>query len=192
MVKYCQDKWVLGLEGEGCVETARRIALSAITWQGSNWKEKAIGSDLTKLINAGAAGLVYFPDRDEAGEKKAELVKSACDALNFPCLILSPTDIWSAMPPQGDITDWVEAHPNLNPKQLVARLSRAIAIGVARSKQERIKKEEQEKQGSVPDWSQSDVADWLAEQYQGKLAWNTDEQEWYHYSSVRSGHDLEG
>ncbi len=36
VVKYCQDKWVLGLEGEGCVETARALALCGITWQGSN------------------------------------------------------------------------------------------------------------------------------------------------------------
>ena len=71
--KHSSDKWILGVEGEGCVETARAIALSAITWQGSNWQEKAITSDLTKLIDSGAAGLVYFPDCDEAGAKKSRV-----------------------------------------------------------------------------------------------------------------------
>ena len=41
---HCQDKWVLGVEGEGCVETARKMAIAAITWQGSNWQEKTITS----------------------------------------------------------------------------------------------------------------------------------------------------
>ncbi|MDJ0590000.1 MAG: phage/plasmid primase, P4 family [Pleurocapsa sp. MO_226.B13] len=194
-VKYCQDKWVLGLEGEGCVETARAIALSAITWQGSNWKEKAITSDLTKLIKAGAAGLVYFPDRDSAGEKKAELVKSACKQVNLPCLILSPTDIWGEMPVKGDISDWAKAHPNICTKQLAKQLDRAIALAYQRNSKQKQKQAEaavkdtasHKKRANLPDWSQSDLADWLAEKYQGKLAWNSDKQSWYVYGSVTKG-----
>ena len=186
-VKHCQDKWVLGLEGEGCVETARAIALCGITWQGSNWKEKNIASDLTKLIESGAAGLVYFPDNDSAGEKKAEVIKSACQQNNFPCLIISPKDVWDKMPVKGDITDWVKAHPNLSTKQLVARLSRAIAQGHQRNSKQKQERESTEKQANLPDWSQSDLADWLAERYQGKLAWNSDKQSWYVYGSVTKG-----
>ncbi|NJO97732.1 MAG: hypothetical protein HC764_18480, partial [Pleurocapsa sp. CRU_1_2] len=123
--KHSSGKWVLGVEGEGCVETARSNAIAAITWQGSNWQEKNISSDLTKLITAGATGLVYFPDHDSAGEKKAELVKSACEQINFPCLILSPTDVWSEMPEKGDITDFVEAHPNISTNKLLSQLEKA-------------------------------------------------------------------
>ncbi|NJO97606.1 MAG: hypothetical protein HC764_17735 [Pleurocapsa sp. CRU_1_2] len=186
-VKYCQDKWVLGVEGEGCVETARAIALSSITWQGSNWIEKAIALDLTKLIEAGATGLVYFPDHDSAGEKKAELVKSACEQINLPCLILSPTDIWGEMPEKGDITDFVEAHPILSTNELVGKLEKAIAI--AHQKQEQLKsdREKAELLESLPSWSQSDIAEYLAEKYEGHLAWNTDEQEWYCYGLTRRG-----
>jgi putative DNA primase/helicase len=97
-IAHCRGKWVLSVEGEGCVETARALGYSAVTWQGSNWNEKAIAPDLIKLIASGAAGLIYFPDHDEAGEKKAELVKLACQSVNLPCLILSPTDIWDEMP----------------------------------------------------------------------------------------------
>ena len=194
-VKYCQGKWVLGLEGEGCVETARdAIALSAITWQGSNWKVSRIVKDLTILIDAGAAGLVYFPDHDEAGEKKAELVRSACEQVNFPCLILEPTDVWADMPPKGDLTDWVEAHPNLSTNELVKRLSSAMAIaklaeGIAleKSDREKQKQESAEILFNLPNWSQSDIAEYLAEKYQGQLAWNTAEQEWYRYGSVTLG-----
>jgi putative DNA primase/helicase len=186
-VKHCQDKWILGVEGEGCVEVARGMAIASITWQGSNWKEKSIADDVTKLIEAGAAGLVYFPDFDSAGEKKAELIKSACGAVNLPCLILSPTDVWGEMPHKGDITDFVSAHQELSTKQLVARISSAIAIADKRDEQEKQKKEEEERLANLPDWSQSDIAEWLAEKYREQLAWNVDEQEWYRYSSLRSG-----
>ena len=186
-VKHCQSKWILGVEGEGCVETARAIALSAITWQGSNWQEKNITDDLTKLINAGAAGIVYFPDRDEVGEKKAELVKLACQQYNFPCLILSPTDVWADMPPKGDLTDFIEAHPNLSTNELIKRLSSAIAIAREADELQKIEKEEKQRLASLPNWSQSDIAEYLAEKYQSSLAWNTDLQEWYRYSLVTPG-----
>ena len=186
-VKHCTDKWVLGVEGEGCVETARGKAIAAMTWQGSNWQEKNITDDLTKLINAGAAGLVYFPDFDEVGSKKAELVKSACETIDFPCLILSPTNVWADMPPKGDLTDFVEAHPNLSTNELVSRLKKGIAIAYQRQDRERINRIEKEKLANLPNWSQSDIAEYLAEKYREQLAWNTDLQEWYRYSLVTKG-----
>ncbi|MEY2833601.1 MAG: hypothetical protein RLZZ574_2860, partial [Cyanobacteriota bacterium] len=203
-VKYCQDKWVLGVEGEGCVETARAIAYSAITWQGSNWNERAIGeasarreasplgrsaiaSDLIKLIDSGAAGLVYFPDHDEAGAKKAELVLSACEQVNLPCLVLSPTDVWADMPHKGDITDWVQAYPQLSTNELSTKLNRGIAKAAEREKQEKQRKENEKRLIDLPNWSQSDIADWLASKYQGQLAFQIDEQEWYRYGSVTEG-----
>ena len=187
--KHCQGKWVLGVEGEGCVETARKMAIAAITWQGSNWQEKAITSDLTKLIDSGAAGLVYFPDCDEVGAKKAELVKSACQLVGLPCLILEPRDVWSQMPPKGDITDFVEAHSNLSTNELVGRLEKAVAVAIAieKNQQEKQEKEEEERLANLPNWSQSDIAQWLANKYREKLAWNTDLQEWYRYSPITEG-----
>ncbi|NJK50887.1 hypothetical protein HC931_24740 [Candidatus Gracilibacteria bacterium] len=46
-------KWVLGLEGESCVEAARSLGLIAITWQGSSWSEAELTAGLTKLKQAG-------------------------------------------------------------------------------------------------------------------------------------------
>ncbi|WP_019503236.1 phage/plasmid primase, P4 family [Pleurocapsa sp. PCC 7319] len=186
-VKHCHNQWVLGVEGEECVETARKKALSAITWQGSNWEEKSIASDLTKLKESGAKGLVYFPDHDEAGEKKAELVKRACQEVNLSCLVLSPTEVWSKMPEKGDITDWVEAHPQFSTNELVEKLESAIFKAAARQKKEKINKEESERLANLPNWSQSDIGFWLAERYRSQLAWNTELQEWYRYSSVIEG-----
>ena len=192
--KHCQSKWVLGVEGEGCVESARTKAIAAITWQGSNWEISRIVKDLTKLISARAAGLAYFPDFDETGVKKAELIESACQKVGLPCLVLEPTNVWGDMPDKGDLTDWVEAHPNLSTNELTKKLSSAIAIatpaeGIAYQRQEQEIRDriEQESLASLPNWSQSDIADWLAEKYQSSLAWNTQEQEWYRCGLVNQG-----
>jgi putative DNA primase/helicase len=185
--KYCQDKWVLGVEGEGCVETARALKIAAITWQGSNWNPQAIAADLIKLIASGAAGLVYFPDHDEAGEKKAELVKSACEQVKLPCLVLSPTSVWFEMPVKGDITDWVKAHQDLSAKQLIVKLSEAIALEMTKFEQEKAETKEAEQLATLPSWSQSEIADWLATRYKSQLAWNVDKQEWYRYGSITNG-----
>ncbi len=36
-------------------------------------------------------------------------------------------------------------------------------------------------------WSQSDIGCWLAERYRASLAWNTEEGEWYRYSTKTEG-----
>jgi putative DNA primase/helicase len=197
-IANCRGKWILSVEGEGCVETARAGAIAGITWQGSNWNEKTITADLIALKQGGAAGIVYFPDHDETGEKKAELVLSACESVDFPCLILSPTDVdvWSEMPVKGDITDFVEAHPCLSTDELTKSLESAITQAIANSSRtshgslvssqkltiEPVEKSE-ERLRELPNWSQSDLAFWLAEKYRSKLAWNTEKQEWYRYTS---------
>ncbi|MBW4532492.1 MAG: hypothetical protein KME09_01000 [Pleurocapsa minor HA4230-MV1] len=205
-VKHCQGKWVLGLEGEGCVETARAIALAAITWQGSNWTPKAIVNDLSALKDAKAAGLVYFPDHDKAGQKKAELVKSACFKVNLPCLIISPTDVWSEMPAKGDLTDFVEVHPHFSTDELISRLEKAIAQAIKVESLQKLTaafvnedsytkraltsesaEGDQEKSRELPNWSQSDLAQWLAEKYRSKLAWNAEQQQWYRYGAQTEG-----
>jgi hypothetical protein len=99
-------KWVLGLEGEPCVEVARMLNLVAFTWQGGSWSTDSINQSLAQLKASGIAGLVYFPDHDEAGQKKAEKVSLGAAQAGLPCIILNPTEIWAEMPEKGDIVDW--------------------------------------------------------------------------------------
>ncbi|MGL5938868.1 MAG: DNA primase family protein [Waterburya sp.] len=99
------------------------------------------------------------------------------------------------MPHKGDITDWVEGHQKLSTKELNSQLElaiakrtrRVIALAAERDEQEKIELKELEQLANLPNWSQSDIACWLAEKYRGRLAWNTDEKEWYRYSSVTEG-----
>jgi hypothetical protein len=106
VLQHGYGKWVFGLEGETCVETARLLQLVAFTWQGGDWTEATINESLAFLKSAGIAGLFYFPDYDEAGQKKAEKVKLGAAKAGLPCVILNPLEIWAEMPEKGDIVDW--------------------------------------------------------------------------------------
>ncbi|WP_052056026.1 phage/plasmid primase, P4 family [Myxosarcina sp. GI1] len=193
----CQNKWVLAVEGEKCVEVARERAIATITWQGSNWNHSAIASTIKALKKSGAEGLVYFPDNDEAGRKKASLVESAAIKVDFPCLVLNPKNIWTEIPEKGDLADWVKAHGHLDAEELIAKLEAAIKGLECRKKGQREREKRSEEPfnllpfslcpNEVPNWSQSDLALWLADKYRSHLAWNTELQQWYRYSSVMSG-----
>jgi putative DNA primase/helicase len=61
---HAKGKWLLAVEGEECVETARSLGLAAITWQGSSWGETAIASHLQQLKDEGIVGIVKFRDND--------------------------------------------------------------------------------------------------------------------------------
>ncbi|PSB08793.1 hypothetical protein C7B62_15615 [Pleurocapsa sp. CCALA 161] len=110
------------------------------------------------------------------------------------------------MPIKGDLTDFVEAHPNLSTDELRSRLESAIAQAVkAESLRtshgepydgspvslQKLTSEsaegDQEKWRELPNWSQSDLAQWLAEKYKSKLAWNTEQQQWYRYGAQTEG-----
>ncbi|WP_052055931.1 phage/plasmid primase, P4 family [Myxosarcina sp. GI1] len=193
----CQNKWVLAVEGEKCVEVARERAIATITWQGSNWNHSAIASTIKALKKSGAEGLVYFPDNDEAGRKKASLVESAAIKVDFPCLVLNPKNIWTEIPEKGDLADWVKAHGHLDAEELIAKLEAAIKGLECRKKGQRVREKRSEEPfnlspfslspNEVPNWSQSDLSSWLAEKYSDRLAWNTELQQWYRYSSVIEG-----
>lgn len=123
-----KGKWVLGLEGETCVEAARSLGLIAITWQGSSWSTEELTAGLTKLKEAGVAGLVFLPDNDEPGRKKASDVVAAGESVRFPILVVEPLDIWLEMPDKGDLVDWItwSKEQGMNRDDLVRRLEKAI------------------------------------------------------------------
>ena len=191
-VANCKDKWILALEGEPCVETARTLQLAAITWQGGSWTQEEIAKTVTKLKNNGASGLIILPDNDPAGAKKALLILSVCSSLNFPCLVIEPTNLWSDMPDKGDIVDWVKScESSMNQDEFIARIELAIHRAVDRRGEQMSaltgNDVEIDKFSRIPHWSQSDLANWLAERYRPQLAWNTELQEWYRYGAQTEG-----
>jgi KaiC/GvpD/RAD55 family RecA-like ATPase len=123
-----KNKWVLGLEGESCVEAARSLGLVAITWQGSSWSQEELTAGLTKLKESGVKGLVYLPDNDEPGRKKAESVVEAAQSLQFPVLVIEPSAIWKEMPDKGDLDDWIAwgKERGMDTQNFINKLTEAI------------------------------------------------------------------
>lgn len=124
-IAHSKNKLVLLVEGESSVEAARKLGLIAITFQGGSWSKNQIEKELKKLQEAQIAGLIIFPDHDQAGRKKANLVQEICTSLNFPSIKLNPLDIWESMPEKGDIVDWVIANKELGKDQMVKQLESA-------------------------------------------------------------------
>jgi len=100
-------KWVLMAEGEKTVESLRRRGFIALSPRGSA-KPEEIEQSLENLKACGVAGICYWPDNDEPGQKKAEKIKTSCQRVGMPNIALNPDD-FEGMPDKGDaadIADW--------------------------------------------------------------------------------------
>jgi hypothetical protein len=101
---------VLTLEGEPNVELGRSHSIAGLTVQGSNWTESEIEAAVKELKATGKnVALVKLRDNDATGIKNANLVRSVCDRLQFPCVIIDPRKIYSDIPEKGDIREILEA-----------------------------------------------------------------------------------
>jgi putative DNA primase/helicase len=100
--------WVLGVEGESCVEAALYLGLVSFTLQGSAWTEGDLTRAMLQCKTAGVTGVVYLPDHDETGYKKATSMADAAAKAQFPFILLDPTLVWSECSHKGDIADWVK------------------------------------------------------------------------------------
>lgn len=108
ILEHGADQWVLGVEGEPCVEAARYLGLAAFTFQGGSWT----GGDIERFVltckEAGIKGIAYLPDNDDAGLKKSAQLYKICAQAQFPFLSLNPSALWSECPDNGDIADWIK------------------------------------------------------------------------------------
>ncbi|MEA5498193.1 VapE domain-containing protein, partial [Limnoraphis robusta Tam1] len=126
-IRHGKGKWVLGVEGEKCVEAARENQIVAITWQGGSWTLDDILADLLTLKRSGVKGLIYSPDHDEAGTNKAEKIIKAAQQIDFLIATVNPVELWSEMPEKGDIADWIE-QVELTPDQRVKQLEQTARL----------------------------------------------------------------
>ena len=136
--------YILAVEGEKAADKAReRLRVPTITFR--DWNKEGIKPSITQLQNSGIAGIIYFPDNDQTGTKKAKELNKWCGQIGFPCYTLSPTDVWSEMPKSGDIVDWVE-NPDYNemiPENLIRELEKAIHLAVDSKERDRAKAEKE-------------------------------------------------
>jgi predicted P-loop ATPase/predicted RNA-binding Zn-ribbon protein involved in translation (DUF1610 family) len=126
-IRHGKGKWVLGVEGEKCVEVARQNQIPAITWQGGSGRLDDILAALLTLKRSGVKGLIYSPDYDEPGTNKAEKVIKAAQQIDFPVAVVNPVELYPEMPEKGDIVDWVE-QVELTPDERVKQLEQTARL----------------------------------------------------------------
>lgn len=133
--EYGKGKWIVGVEGESCVETARTLGLVAFTFQGSCWGETELLNGMRMFQAAGVAGVIYIPDNDNPGRKKSAALADAAAKSEMPFIEVLPTALWSDCPNKGDIADWVEwgMAQSFNREDFVKRLEREIQSTVESS-----------------------------------------------------------
>ncbi|MBD2302298.1 plasmid replication protein, CyRepA1 family [Nostoc sp. FACHB-190] len=121
-------KWVLGNEGEKCVDITRSVLKRvSFTFQGGSWSDELLLVGLQEIKDCGVVGVVYFPDNDEPGRKKAQKLAIAAAKIQLPFIVIDPLRLWPQCPPGGDIADWVAAKVIPN-NELLQALNTEIAL----------------------------------------------------------------
>ena len=179
----------LMVEGEPNVEIARSYGIASLTLQGSNWTEEQIKSVVMELQRVNCQALPYFYDNDETGLAKANKIKGVCDRLQFPCILIDPKVIWPDIPEKGDIK---EILTEMSAEEFIQRIEDELHLRAVKDKEQKqiraIGNEgggDKKKGKDLP--PPSVIADELAEIYRGKLAWESEYQQWRHYGAKHDG-----
>ncbi|MEM6399790.1 MAG: hypothetical protein AAF757_06090, partial [Cyanobacteria bacterium P01_D01_bin.116] len=110
ILQFGVGKWVLGVEGEKDTDNSRKsLQLVTFTFQGGSWSEDSLVAAANQIKDAGVSGIIYYPDNDDAGAKKALKLASACAKAKLPFIAIDPVRLWSECPEKGDISDWIDS-----------------------------------------------------------------------------------
>ena len=127
-LKYGAGKWILGVEGEKDADNARsNLQLVSFTFQGGSWGDDSLLAAAKQFKDAGITGIIYYPDNDDAGTKKAEKLAVACAKANLPFIAINPVSLWEECPDKGDISDWIDLGKS-NIEKLNQEISTAVSL----------------------------------------------------------------
>ena len=167
----------LMVEGEPNVEMARSYGIASLTLQGSNWTEEQIKSVVTELQRVNCQALPYLYDNDETGLAKANKIKSVCDRLQFPCILIDPKIIWPDIPEKGDIK---EILTEMSAEEFIQRIEDGLHSRAAKDvEQERNRAISNEKPDEPP--LPQLIGGWFAEDLRERLIYSEQHQSWMAY-----------
>ena len=179
------DKWIMGFEGEKCVESARTMGMLSTTWMGSAWGMDDLCDGMRSLLDAGVKGFIYFPDNDEPGLKKAALIRKAAAKTGIPALIVHLWDIWEQCPEKADIADFI-ASQEWNQQDFIEKMNNLVKISADRfsSEFEEIKSSGGGNIPNITAWCESQFSSLIADIVFNQLSYDSLEQNWYEYSNT--------
>ena len=99
-----QHEPVLIVEGETCADALAKLGILATTSGAADSAGKADWSTLT------GRAVTIWPDNDEAGQRYAEAVKTALDAIGCDVTLIDVAAL--DLLAKGDCVDWLAAHQN--------------------------------------------------------------------------------
>lgn len=135
------DGWLLLVEGEECVETLRGNGIAAMTFQGSSWSKPTIETAFNRL-KPQCPGLIFIPDQDQPGQKKAKAIESASADTGLPVIIVPINSIWTKAPDYGDVAD-IQWGEDMDQAEFIRRLEIEIHAAVEKRSQQNLSKTEE-------------------------------------------------
>lgn len=121
-VEHGRNRWIFEAEGEKCANWIAAGGLVAISQPGHAHTFETIADRYGALVAAGVAGVAYLADKDEQGQRKAEVCAAAARAVGLPFLIVPAAEVWPDLPEKGSIDDADGTAP-----ERVEQLSRFIS-----------------------------------------------------------------
>ncbi|MBD2148464.1 toprim domain-containing protein, partial [Sphaerospermopsis sp. FACHB-1194] len=95
---FAANKAIIVTEGEKDCESLRQQGLVASTFMAKCWALDGLKHNIQMLQDNGISLLVFWPDDDLEGIKKAAKVRLASAIVGMPCLILKPRLFWRDLP----------------------------------------------------------------------------------------------
>lgn len=114
--------------GEQSVETYRRLGLYANCAQGG---EGTGDAQIIEFLKRNTPRVfVIAPDEDKPGHKASAKLQEGCNKANLPAVTINLKNVWSSLPPKGDITD-ILAGSGMSESEIVKRLEAEIRRAIA-------------------------------------------------------------
>jgi len=114
--------------GEQAVESYRRLGLYSTCAQGG---EGTSDAQLIEFLKRNTPQLfVISPDEDEMGHKAAAKLQKGCGGANLPAVTINLKNVWTALPPKGDITNILN-ESGMSESEIIKRLEAEIRRAIA-------------------------------------------------------------
>lgn len=114
--------------GEQSVESYRRLGLYSNCAQGGEGTGDHQVIDFLKRNTPRV--FVIAPDEDEAGHRAAAKLQEGCSKALLPAVTINLKNVWSSLPPKGDITD-IFQKSGMSDSEIVKRLESEIKRAIA-------------------------------------------------------------